>query len=286
MWCIALICFMTYVISDQSLTVATDAPQTDQVTISYKPSTIFTDETEYESTTITYPMTQTTANVNDKITTMHSLKSEQTKMVEHSMADTTPPTTFAPTTPIPVDACDTEYLEVTNTPVQVQAFTRNTNCNLLVTVPDNTAIVIRLIHSSLNDTDISTYFYTESIGNLPKNCKDRYVLVSVDHTPCAVIIGGNQLRFHFQNIDMLVEVYTMDVQISTCFDPHVPAPGQVQCELKSYAKLTQIYMYCSDCICDYLCTCTLGYREWVSTCIDGKDSNTTTTYFIVYKPVN
>ena len=269
------------IMSEPTIASLTSLIKYDQVATSYEPSTPPTDNDE--SSAITYPMTQTAANVDDKITTGYTLKSKQTKTVEYSKANTTPPTHFAPTTPISVDVCDTDQLEITkNTPVQVIALTRNTNCNLLVTAPNSAAIAIRLIDSGLND--VSTYFYTENVGTQPQNCTNRYVLVSVKHTPCTTIIGGSQFRLYFQNSNMLVEVQTMDVQISKCFDSNSSAMGQVQCELKSYAKQIQIERSCWDCMCDYQCTCTLGYREWVSTCIDGNGIYITSTNLIVYKP--
>ena len=224
MWCIVLICVLNKVISDQSLTVGTNAPPN---------------------------------------------------------GDTTPPTHFAPTTPISKDACNSKRLEVTNTPVHIKVST-NTYCSLLVTAPNSAAIAIRLIHSGLND--VSTYFYAENVGDLPQNCPDRYVLVSVDHTPCAVIIGGSQFILYFQNSNMVFEVHTIDAQISTCFDTNNSVMGHVQCELKLYTKQIHIEYICWYCTCDYLCICTLGYKEWVSTCFDANDSNTTSTYLIVYKP--
>ena len=319
MWCIALICLMN-VISDQSLTVGTDngdannnvsEPTTasltssiknDPGTTSFNPSTAVVDKTKYDSTTITYPNVQTVANVGDKITTKYA-RSKQTTKVENSKNSTPTAASFSPIPPIPVDACNTEHLTVTSTPVLVMAFTRDLseekNCSINVTAPNNTAIVVRLIKS--NFSDISTYFYTENVGTLPQNCTDPYVLVSVDHMPCAVIISGSQFRFNFQNSDMLIEVHAMDVEISTCFDTQTLAMGQGQCKIKSYAGQIQPQMiydqfygrqigwldvtrYSADCTCDCQCMCTLGYREWLSICIDGKYSNTTRADVIVYKP--
>ena len=119
----------------------------------------------------------------------------------------------------------------------MKANTRQTNCTLHVTAPNNTAIAFRLIDSGLNN--VSTYFHVETLGTPPQDCTDRYVLVSLEHTPCAAIIGGSQLNFHFQNLDMLVEVHTIDDQILTCFATQSSAMGQVQCKLKSYAKQIQ-----------------------------------------------
>ena len=271
----------------------------------HKPSTALTPNTEYDSKAITYPMTQTESDVDDKITTGYTSSSKLTKMIETSKDDIPTTTThFAPTTPIPVDACDTESLEVTSTLIHVMAITRynanlDTNCSLHVTAPNNTAISVQLTESSLNN--ISTYFYIEYLGHLPQNCTDRYIAVSTDHTPCAAIISGNQFRLHFQNSDMLVEVHASDVQISKCFDSQSTACWPLQCKLKPYAKRIQhkieykrlhrdwpnakITRYLADCTCNCPCMCTLGYKKWLSTChTDGKDINTTRVDLIVYMP--
>ena len=159
---------------------------------------------------------------------------------------TSPATSFKPTTPIPVDACDTEYLTVTSTPVHLIALTREhledsslptdtiLQCSIHVTAPNNSAIAVRLIESNVNN--ISTYFYIENVGNLRQNCSDRYMVVSVDHTPCTIIIGGSQFRFHFQNSDMLVELHTMNIQISTCFVTQSTAMEDARCKLKLHTR--------------------------------------------------
>ena len=293
------------IVSKSVTTVAsyTSLRKNDQVSTSSQPSTVLTGKTEYDSIAVTNHMTPSSANTDDKITTRYKLKLMQTKDVGNSVAGITPPiTSYGPTTHISIiDACDTEYLEVTNTPVQVKAFTRydsslQTKCTLNVTVPNNTALSVRLINSGLNN--VSTYFYMENVGNLPQNCTDRYVVVSVDHTPCVTIVSGSQFRFHFQNIDILVELYTVDFQISKCFHTQSTTIGQAQCKLKSYAKEIQqridkywvsdgcvnMTRYLADCVCDCPCTCTLGYREWLSTCNNGKDMNTTRADLIVYNP--
>ena len=288
----------------ESTTSLTSSVKNDRSTKSYDHPADLVDNTKYGSIAITNPTLQTAANDDDKIIPMYA-KSKQTKQIGNSKANISQISpNFVPTTvstPILVDACDTEHLTVTSTPVRVTTFTRamrgGKNCNLYVTAPNNTAIAVWLIDSDLND--ISTYFYTENEGILPQNCTDRYVLMSLDHTPCAVIIGGSQFRFHFQNIDMLVEVHAMDVKISKCFDTQSLAMGHVQCRLKAYTEqvlqefdrehvwdygYVNINRYLAECTCDCLCMCTLGYREWLSTCIDGKDRNTTRSALIVYKP--
>ena len=216
---------------------------------------------------------------------------------------TSPATSFEPTTPIPVDACDTEYVTVTSTPVHIIALTKS-KCSIHVLAPNNSAIAVRLIQSNVNN--ISTYFYIENVGNLPQNCSDRYMVVSVDHTPCTIIISGSQFRFHFQTSDMLVELHTMDIQISTCFVTQSTAMEDARCKLKLHTRQIKqnivrywdeywyavyrtfrtyvLTRYSADCTCDCPCLCTLGYREWLSTCTDGKDINTTKVDLIVYNP--
>ena len=130
------------------------------------------------------------------------------------------------------------------------------------------------------------------------------MVVSADHTPCAVIIGGSQFRFHFQNSDMLVELHTTDIKNSTCFVTQSTATKEARCKLRSYIKQIQqnivryydIYLYdiyrswpsvtryLADCICDCPCMCSLGYREWSAACTDGKDINTSRVDLIVYNP--
>ena len=251
-----------------------------------------------------------------------------TSETENTAKDTPLPsaTPFDPTTPVPVDACDTEYLTVTSTPVYIVALTREleyleypdysydsdsnlltdtslqSKCSMHVTAPNN-SVAVRLIQSDINN--ISTYFYIENVGNLPQNCSDRYMVVTVDHTPCTVIISGSQFRFHFKNSDMLVELHTMDIQISTCFVTQSTAMEDARCKLKLHTRQIKqnlvrnldeywygvyrtyhfyVTRYSADCTCDCPCMCTLGYREWLSTCTDGKDINTTKVDLIVYNP--
>ena len=248
---------------DPSIVSLTSSIKNDQTLPPYKPLAAHTLQIGHDSAATAYPM----ANVDDKITTRYDSRSKQTKQVGNRKADITPTSThFAPTSPIPVDACDTQYLEVTSTPVHVMAYTRY-NGSLHVTAPNNySAISVNLIHSNLNN--ISTYLYIEYLGHLPQNCTDRYIVLTTNHTPCAAIISGNQFRFHFQNSDigLLVEVQISHIQISTCFYSQRAASWPLKCELKSYAKriqqkieykdlshdwgIVEATRYLADCKCD------------------------------------
>ena len=265
-----------------------------------------------DDTVITYPITQTAINVDDRITTMYTSNSDQTRKLENDHLSTSQPTTkFLPTTPIPVDACDTDQVEASNSPVLINAFTNEINCNLLVTAPNDTSISVKLLNSSISNA--TTYFYVEKLGNLPQNCADRYILVSVDFVPCIAMIRGGQFRFNFQNTEITLEMHTIDVQISSCFETHIDALEGVKCNSTSYATkigkqiekfeyyyyyfelfwfrfLTRrtlnvrVIHYLARCTCDCIdnCMCILGQREWLSMCTDGKDSNTHAE-LIVYK---
>ena len=264
-----------------------------------KPSTFSSNIAGNDNTAITYPITQTAINVDDRITTRYTLISEQTKKLENDHTSTA-----QPTTPMPVDACDTDQVEVSNSPVLINAFTNEINCNLLVTAPNDTSISVKLRHSSLSNA--TTYFYVEKLGNLSQNCADRYILVSVDFAPCIAMIRGGQFRFNFQNTEITLEMHTIDVQISSCFETHIDALESVQCNSTSYATKigkqietfeynyyvsneyssgsiwdyrtlsVRVIHYLARCTCDCSdnCICTLGQREWLSMCTDGKDSNT------------
>ena len=270
-----------------------------------KPSTFSSNVAGNDNTAITYPITRTAINVDDRITTRYTSISEQTKKLENDHISTAQPTTeFLPTTPMPVEACDTDQVEVSNSPVLINALTNEINCNLLVTAPNDTSISVKLLNFSISNA--STYFYVEKLGDLPPNCADRYILVSVDFAPCITMIRGGQFRFNFQNTEITLEMHTIDVQISSCFETHIDALEGVQCNSTSYATKigkqidafkydyfvwheyswggswrrhtlsVRVIHYLARCTCDCIdiCMCTLGQTEWLSMCTDGKDSNT------------
>ena len=285
--------------------------------------------------TITYSMTRTAVNVDGRTTAMHTSNSGQTQKLEHEHSSMTAPTTkFLPTTPVPVDACDTDQVEVTNSPVLVNAFTNETNCNLLVTASNDTSILVKLLNSSLSNA--TTYFYMKKLGNLPQNCAVRYISLSINFAPCITKIRGGRFTFYFQNTMVTLEMRTIDVKVSPCSETQINASEYLQCNYISYTTEIKknvktfkygysvwetakdvpwgnprfppfrsyrpeyrtvpahwkyrtlnlrVMHYLAMCACDCIdkCMCTLGYREWLSTCIDGKDSNTTHAEMIVYE---
>ena len=274
---------------------------------SSKPMSAFSDSAGYHSTDVTYPMTQNVANVDDRITRMYEW-SEEIANLENSESITTP---FPSTGPTLVDACDTDQVEVTINPMQINAFTNGTNCSLLITAPNtSTAVSVKLRMSGLNN--VATYFYIEHLGNLPSNCPDQYLLVSVDHFLCGVVIGGNKFRFYFQNTETTLEISTLDmldVPVLPCWYTDSPVFETKQCNATLYAtkmehkveqfefeydlhswprttlnvNLTRYLPKCVD-LC-VSCNHTLGYRERLSMCLDGKDSNAITkAELIIYQP--
>ena len=267
-------------------------------------------ETANKASTITYPLTQTTVNTDDRITAMYTSNSRQTKKQENEYSSMTPPIT------IPADTCDTDQVEVTNSSVLVNAFTNETNCSLLVTAPINASISVKLLRSSLNN--VTSHFYIENIGKLPPKCPDRYVKMAIDFTPCIMMIRGGEFKFNFQNTGITLEMRTKNVQTLQCFEMQTNALEGLLCNSKSYAtnveekietfhyhnmiykgdypscrrgwgwitriQRMRVIRYLARCACDCSdnCVCTLGHREWLSTCTDGKDSTTTHADFIVY----
>ena len=277
-------------------------------------------ENDDAAISIKYPIMRTAINVDDRITAMYTSNSGQTKNIEHGHSSMTPPITkFLPTTPKPVDACDTDQVEVANSPVLVNAFTNETNCSLLVTASINASISIKLLHSSLNN--VTSHFFIENFGKLPLKCPDKYVKMTIDFTPCIMMIRGGEFKFNFQNTDITLEMRTKNVHTLQCFEMQTNALEGLLCNSKSYAtnveENIEIFEYhyyeyngnypsCRDwrrgwgwkkyiqrmrairylarcaCDCPDNCMCTLGHREWLSTCTEGKDSNTTHADFIVY----
>ena len=268
-------------------------------------STLSSNIAENYNTVIKYPMTRTAIQVDDNIPAIFTTSSEQTKKLEYEHSSKTPTTArFLPTTPIPFDACDTDQVEVTNSAILVNAFTKDTDCNLLVTAPEDTSILVKLLNSSLSDA--TTYFYVNRSGSLPEDCPDRYVLVLVDFAPCITMIRGGQSKFYFQNTKITIELRTVRVQMPPCSLMQINALEGLQCNSTSYAAKVNIKTetfaftwlhdtwrslrvivvhYLARCTCDCTdnCMCILGYREWFSMCSDGKDSITTHANFIVYK---
>ena len=206
-----------------------------------------------------------------------------------------------------VNPCDTDQLVVSDKHVQLHAYTNSTSCSLLVTTENSTAISVTVLKSDINN--VYTYFYIKILESATKMCSERYLLVSGSHTPCKVIIPGNQFRFHFQNTDMMVEIHTEEVELSTCYDIQLSRIGFERCNVTSYESEIQwsqkrqsfrygkywwyrhnitvdVFQYQVMCACDCpdTCMCTLGYREWVSICIDSTGSKTTKADLIVYNP--
>ena len=227
--------------------------------------------------------------------------SKPTTVNQETERSSFPSTTVFPTTLSITNPCDTDQVVVSDEPVQLYADTNATSCNLLVNTKNSTAISVTLLKSDINN--VYTYFYVEILENSPQIYPERYLLVSDSHTPCHVIIPGNQFRFYFQNTEMMLEMHT----ISTFYDTQIPLMEFKICNVTSYeseikwSQKTQTFHYgrswsldriklnvvqyhaMCTCNCSSKCLCTLGYKEWLSECIDSKDS-TKRADLIVYTP--
>ena len=213
-------------------------------------------------------------------------------------------TIFAPTTFSITDPCDIDQLVVSDNPVQVEAYTNTTNCSFLVKTEKSTAISVTLLKSDINN--VYTYFYIEILDNPTQTCPDRFLLVPGSHIPCKVIVKGQKFRFYFQNTQMVLDMRTENVKLSTCYDNQTLTEGVERCNVVLYkskplksekeqsfkydalenqvtVNVVQYQVMCT-CYCPGTCMCTLGYREWLSTCTDRKGSNTTKAEMIVYSP--
>ena len=290
--------------NSQSFSESTDLPvtsslsKTNPIKISNSPSSL--DNTvEFDSQNVATP---SDAKLDDWIiTNSDSINSEISSQ-----------TTFPPTTLSIVNPCENDQLVVPDRPVQLHAYTKSTKCSLFVSNENSTAISVTVLKSDINN--VYTYFYIKILENTTQICPERYLLVSGGNAPCKVIIPGKQFRFHFQNTEMMLEMHTKEVELSTCYDDTQFTQGEFErCNVTSYESEIQwsqkrqsfrygaywwyvrkdanevtvdVVQYQTMCTCDCpnTCTCTLGYKEWLSMCIDIKGSNTSKADLIVYNP--
>ena len=249
-----------------------------------------------------YPMMKVTANVDERTTT-----SQPETTMSGGNHDVSLQTTFSSISESVINACDTDrQIEVTTNPVHINASTLETNCSLLVNAPNSTAISVSVFHSGINNA--STYFYTEIIeSQILKNSK-RINLISLDNTLCVKIIQGNQFRFHFQNTKMKVRICNNEIETPVCYGTVHPLIEANECRIIPYESkiqtsqskqtfrygiwgyqsisvmVTQFQIKCT-CGCPGTCKCTLGYRQWLSSCTNtSQDNNTPTADLVVYKP--
>ena len=147
-------------------------------------------------------------------------------------------TTISPHTTLSIaNPCDSDQLVVSDKPSLLNANTNSTNCNVLINAENSTAISVTLLKSDINN--VYTYFYIEILDNSTQMCPERYLLVSGSHTPCKVLISGNQFRFHFQNTEMMLEVHSEDVELPTCYNTQSPQVEFEKCNVTSYNSETQ-----------------------------------------------
>ena len=265
------------------------------------PSTSFKISTNTDSKSQEHPMTKVTSNVVERTTT-----SQPETMMGDGNYDFHSQTTPSSMPETVVNACDTDQLEVTTNPVHINASTHETHCSLLVNAPNSTAISVSVVDSG--SSNVSTYFYTELLDSQIPNNSKRINLISLDNTPCVVMLQGNQFRFHFQNTKMEVEICNKDVEKSICYGTVHPKADAEQCRITRYKskiqtsqnKQTSVYGFLPKhhitetvthfqvkctCGCPDTCMCSLGYRQWLSACTDtSQDKNTTTADLVVYKP--
>ena len=233
-----------------------------------------------------------------------------------------------PNRPMPdniANACDTDQVEVTTNPVDIDASTneiydsqesydkvysssglqdkRMTYCSLLVNAPNSTAISVSVLDSGI--INVGTYFYIEVLESQILTNSKRIKLISLESTPCVVILQGNQFRFHFQSYaDLKVRICNKDTEKPACYEtihPKIatqcritPHENKIQTKQSRFSygllwgnytsvMMTQFQAKCT-CGCPDTCICTLGYRQWLSACINTNKDNTTTADLVVYKP--
>ena len=247
-----------------------------------------------------YPMTKVTTNVDERTTTL-----QPGTAMSGGNYEVTLQTTLSPTPETLANVCDIDQLEVTSNPVRINASTHETYCRLLVNAPNNTAISISVLDSGINN--VTTYFYTELLESQILNNSERIKLISLDNTPCVVLLQGNQFRFHFENTKMQVRICNKYTEKAACYGTVHQLIETTQCRITPYKSkiqtsqgrqtfkygylwwhrisviITQFQAKCS-CPCLDSCICTLGYRQWLSACTNiSQDNNTPTADLVVYK---
>ena len=217
-----------------------------------------------------------------------------------------PETTMSSVPETVANVCDTDQLEVTTNPEHINASTCTTYCSLIVNAPNSTAISVSVLDSDIDNA--FTYFYTETLGSPILNSSKRINLISLHNTPCVTILQGNQFRFHFQNTRTKVRICKGEVKkMSACYETVHPLMEATQCRITLYeskiqtSQTRQEFVYSSSrhhisvnvtqfqarctCDCPDTCMCTLGYRQWLSSCtITSQDKSTTTADLVVYTP--
>ena len=210
---------------------------------------------------------------------------------------------------------DTNQLIVSNNPVQFNAFVNNSiskYCTLFVNSSTSDAISVNVLNSGSKNA--AAYFYVEVFGNESSQSICPYVSATIDHVdgfPCNAIIRGSQFLFHFLGTHITIEIRTVDVPMTTCsytqtektscyFTAHDGKIAQefhvFQYKYKSEAtfygfteatlilNITQNMARCK-CKCRIPCTCTLGSREWSTSCsLYSQENSIIRTELIVYTP--
>ncbi len=135
------------------------------------------------------------------------------------------------TMPTVIDACEVDQsLVISTNHIFISATTndRLPKCSILITSGNTTVLSIKILSSSFKT--FFSYFYVEL---LDEQCARRYILVSDDIVPCAMMIGGKQFRFHFQNTDMLLELHAEAIEMPGCVENQLSAEGQ-KCGIVTY----------------------------------------------------
>ena len=248
-----------------------------------------------------YTTTKVTANVDDRTISPepeNTMSGGSYNVILQATLNSTPETV--------ANACDTDQLKVIDNPVHINASTNETYCNLIVNAPNSTAISVSVLDSSINN--VFTYFYIQILESQIPHSSKRIKLISLDNIPCVVILPGNQFRFHFQNTKMNVRICNKEVEMSACYGTVHPLIEATQCKITPYeseitiSQSRQTFLCAFSwsnhisvmvtqfqakytCGCPDICICTLGYRQWLSTCTNTKqDNNATNADLVVYKP--
>ena len=282
----------THVIAESTSQSLTSSPSPyNQMKTQSTSSAFLKISTNTDSESQEYPMMKITTSVYDRTTT---LQPEST--MSDVYYDVSLQTTVSSWYETIANVCDTDQVKVTNKPVHINASTLEIHCSLLINAPNSTAISVSVTDSDIHN--VSTYFYIELLESQILNNSKRIKLIALDNIPCVMILQGNQFRFHFQNTKMKVSVCNTESEESLCSGT---IKSHILCKITPYGSKIQtsqsqfdafkwdqrisvvITQFQAKCMCDCpkSCECTLGYRQWLSTCIQ---DNSTLSDLIVYTP--
>ena len=182
-----------------------------------------------------------------------------------------------------LDACFSHHVNITSMPVTITSLNNEgisrdrqdiiSGCTFDLYVQEGNAISVEILRSSASD--IYSYVYFEDLNNSDSQCLKRYVLTSLNATPCNTIVAYKACRLHLRNSHVSLNLKGVAIVISECTgssnlgSPWLPLSDRSiipRCQMSAYdSKIThpgrRLTFDGSIITCPRKCKCTLGYRN-------------------------